>query len=169
MVARIEQSSNLDEIVPLLGGCGLPVSDIFSSQQPLFFGLCSASSILAVVGLELFGPVALLRSLAVSPAYRGRGLARELVVFAERTTNASDFFAKLGYVPFFRSSAPPAIQSASQFSGLCPASSAFLGKFVAGLTNSSTVSAQKTAQSAARLATQKKPPVFPELIFPGLC
>ena len=148
MVAHIESVSTLNEIVSLLAECGLPVSDISSSQPPVFFGMRFEVGLSAVVGLEVFGSVGLLRSLAVAPAYRGRGLGVELVAFAERhaascgisdlfllTTTASDFFVHLGFVPADRASAPAAIQATSQFSGLCPASSAFLRKSVAGLTS----------------------------------
>jgi len=156
MITNIEPVSELTEIVSLLGECGLPVSDISLSQPPLFFGTRSDSNLSAIIGLEIFGSVALLRSLAVAPAYRGRGLARELVVYAEHfagshgveflfllTTTATGFFARLGYVPASRSTAPSAIQTTSQFSGLCPASSAFLSKSVAGLTRRSSGTAEK--------------------------
>ena len=158
MITNIKSVSELTEIVPLLGKCGLPVSDIALSQPPLFFGTRSDSSLSAVVGLELLGSVALLRSLAVAPAYRGCGLARELVVYVEHfadshgveflfllTTTATTFFAQLGYVPTSRSTAPSAIQATSQFSGLCPASSAFLCKSLAGQTLRSSGTAQKRA------------------------
>lgn len=148
MIANIEPISELEKIMSLLTECDLAVTDILQSEPPLFFGVRCESSLVAVVGLELFGAVALLRSLAVSPTHRGRGLARQLVAHAESvavsrdvdslfllTTTASDFFGKLGFVPASRSAAPPAIQATSQFSVLCPASSAFLRKSVAGLTS----------------------------------
>lgn len=147
MTMNIEPISELKEIMSLLTECGLPVADILQSEPPHFFGVRSESGLVAVVGLELFGAVALLRSLAVAPAHRGRGLARQLVAYAESvavfrgidslfllTTTASDFFCKLGFMPASRSAAPPAIQATSQFSSLCPASSTFLSKSVAGLT-----------------------------------
>jgi len=147
MIMNIEPISELKEIVPLLAACGLPIADISSSQSPHFFGIRSESGLVGVVGLELYGEVALLRSLAVAPAYRGRGLASQLVAYAESvaasmgvdsmfllTTTASDFFGKLGFVSASRSAAPPAIQATSQFSSLCPASSAFLQKSDAGQT-----------------------------------
>lgn len=68
MSAPIEPVSALHEILPLLGECDLPVSDLVASQLPLFFGMRSGSGLVAVIGLEVFGPVALLRSLAVAPA-----------------------------------------------------------------------------------------------------
>ena len=156
MITNIEPVSELTEIVSILGECGLPVSDISLSQSPLFFGTRSDSNLSAVVGLELFGSVALLRSLAVAPDYRSRGLACELVAYAERfadshgveslfllTTTAATFFAQLGYMPASRSTAPSAIQATSQFSGLCPESSAFLYKSLAGLTWRSSGTPQK--------------------------
>ena len=158
MITNIEPISELEKIMSLLTECGLPVTDILQPDPPLFFGFRSESCLVAVVGLELFGAVALLRSLAVAPAHRGRGLAHQLVAYAENiavsrgvdslfllTTTASDFFGKLGFVPASRSTAPPAIQATSQFSGLCPASSEFLRKSIAGLTLRSSGTAQKRA------------------------
>ena len=156
MTTNIEPIVELKDIVPLLVECNLPVADISPSQSPQFFGVRSESGLVAVVGLELFGAVALLRSLAVSPAHRGRGLASQLVAYAESvaacrgvdslfllTTTASDFFSKLGFVSASRSAAPPAIQATSQFSSLCPASSAFLRKPIAGPTLRSSGTRQK--------------------------
>lgn len=160
MTAHIEPISEIREILPLLAECGLPVSDISPSQPLQFFGIRSESGLVAVVGLELYGSVGLLRSLAVAPSRRGHGLGRQLVAFAERvaasqgvdslfllTTTAAAFFGKLGYLPASRSTAPPAIQATLQFSGLCPTSAAFLSKSVAGLTNFSIGPAQNSAQA----------------------
>ncbi|WP_374495283.1 arsenic resistance N-acetyltransferase ArsN2 [Zoogloea sp.] len=138
---NVEPLSSLDEILPVLTGCNLPVADISVSSPPQFFGFRVAGSVVAVVGLEQFQSVGLLRSLAVSPGHRGRGLARELVRFVESfalsrgveslfllTTTAEAFFVPLGYGPASRQEAPQAIQATPQFSGLCPSSSAFLSK-----------------------------------------
>lgn len=140
---NIEPLLSLDEILPVLTGCNLPVADISVSSHPQFFGFRVAGSVVAVVGLEHFQSVGLLRSLAVSPCHRGRGLAQELVSFAESaaisygveslfllTTTAEAFFVKLGYCPASRQEAPQSIQATPQFSGLCPSSSAFLSKRV---------------------------------------
>ena len=64
---NIEPLSSLDEILPVLTGCNLPVADISVSSPPQFFGFRVAGSVVAVVGLEQFQSVGLLRSLAVSP------------------------------------------------------------------------------------------------------
>ena len=143
MNVHLDSISDLKEIVPLVAECGLPVSDLSSSGPPLFWGVRVDGQLVAVVGLELRGTVALLRSLAVSPTHRKKGLARRLVAHAENTarslgvetiylltTTDSDFFSRLGYLPLPRAAAPAPIQATAQFSLLCPVSSAFLSKKV---------------------------------------
>jgi len=141
---KIEPVSSLKEVIPLLADCDLETSDIATSLPARFFGIRDSGTLVAVVGLEDFGSVGLLRSLAVAPACRGRGLAAKLVAFAEAnaaaqgieslyllTTTAAPFFSKRGYVPASRQDAPQAIRATAQFSGLCPASSTFLSKRLA--------------------------------------
>jgi amino-acid N-acetyltransferase len=139
----IEPLSATDEVIRLLAECGLPVADIEHSSSINFFGFRVDGVLAGVVGLELYQPVGLLRSLAVSPAFRGRGFARELVEFAESfcvkrnvetlfllTTTAEEFFRRRGYLQASRAVAPDAIQSTSQFSNLCPSSAGFMSKLL---------------------------------------
>jgi amino-acid N-acetyltransferase len=141
---HIEPVAERDQIVSLLAESGLPVSDISRAHLPLFFGIQSDSCLIAVIGLELFGPVGLIRSLAVSKVCRGQRVGRQLVDFAEYyaaergvetvfllTTTAAVFFQQLGYGQVARSDVPQAIRITSQFSSLCPASSVVLSKRVA--------------------------------------
>jgi amino-acid N-acetyltransferase len=127
----------------LLTACKLPVSDIDASSSQQFFAHCAGEEVLGVVGLELYPPIALLRSLAVSPSCRGSELGQALVAFAEQqaaaqgitslyllTTTAAPFFATLGYADTARAEAPAAIQATAQFAGLCPASSSFMSKHI---------------------------------------
>lgn len=137
----IEPISSIEEVSALLAECALPVSDL-SAPEPLeFFGIREGGALAAVVGVELYPPVGLLRSLAVRSGCRNRGFARELVSFAESfsaargvttlyllTTTADRFFIGLGYSATSRGSAPPAIQTTTQFSSICPTASAFLSK-----------------------------------------
>jgi len=136
-----ESIGQLAEIRQLLSACGLPISDLSLSKSVLFLGSCSETRLVGVIGLEVFDSVALLRSLAVAPSHRHHGLGRSLVAFAEAhaaclgiesffllTTTAEAFFTKLGYSPASREDAPSPIQATAQFSGLCPASSAFMYK-----------------------------------------
>lgn len=141
---RIEPLPVTDEIKALLTACDLPASDIPPDSQVRFFGIRQDGALVAVVGLELYPPFGLLRSLAVAPFWRGQGLARKLVAHAESfaaarsveslfllTTSAQTFFLKLGYAPATRKDAPAAIRATSQFSALCPASAALLSKTLA--------------------------------------
>jgi amino-acid N-acetyltransferase len=158
---NIEPLASLDEILPVLTGCNLPIADIAVSSPPQFFGFRVAGAVVAVVGLEHFQSNGLLRSLAVSPGHRGRGFAKELVSFVESfavsrgveslfllTNTADAFFIKLEYCPISRQEAPHAIQAIPQFLGLCPSSSAFLFKRI-GRTHSAVHA--DTAPAALRL------------------
>jgi amino-acid N-acetyltransferase len=125
----------------LLEAQGLPVSDITGEHLEHFFFVGSDGSPTGLVGLELYGVNALLRSLVVVESARGKGLGATLIDHAEQyaaskgvrslyllTTTAEAFFKRLGYEPIERSYAPPSIQRTREFAGLCPASSAFMLK-----------------------------------------
>ena len=140
-ILPVEPIAQIAEVKQLLLACELPVSDIQPSASLLFFGCRSSSELVGAVGLELFGAVALLRSLAVAPPHRKYSLGKSLVAFAEAhaaaldvqslfllTTTAKAFFSKLGYAPASREDAPLPIKATAQFSGLCPASSSFMSK-----------------------------------------
>ena len=129
----------------LLSACHLPISDLSGSSDVLLFGHVSGDTLAGVVGLEMHGANALLRSLAVTKSHRSNGLGAALVSCAEQqaaahganavyllTTTADQFFERRGYVHINRDEAPAAIASTSQFSGLCPSSSAFMVKWLGG-------------------------------------
>jgi amino-acid N-acetyltransferase len=95
----------------------------------------------ALVGLEIYGGAALLRSLVVSAAARTQGLGSALVLHAKEyaaahrlrslyllTTTREAYFEHRGYRLIDRSQAPPSIQSTREFASLCPSSSAFMVK-----------------------------------------
>ena len=130
-----------DELLKLLESCDLLVSDIALSKSLDFFGCHQNGKLVGVVGLEHFGTVALLRSLAVSVELRGSGLGRTLVQFAEfearsmgvidlflLTETAEQFFTKLSYQLLSRENAPLVIKNTAQLSTLCPATSSFMSK-----------------------------------------
>jgi amino-acid N-acetyltransferase len=101
------------------------------------------SRVAAVAGLELFygDKEGLLRSLAVCPSLRGRGLGVSLVASIEArareldiqrlwllTTTAPDFFRRLGYADADRAQAPRSVRQSGEFQHLCPASAVCLVK-----------------------------------------
>lgn len=125
----------------LLITADLPVADLTDGHCEHFFCRGSPEAPTGLVGLELFGDTALLRSLVVSPAARSSGQGSALVRYAENyaqsrgvrtlfllTTTAQGFFERLGYAYAARGVAPQAIRSTREFAGLCPASSAFMTK-----------------------------------------
>jgi amino-acid N-acetyltransferase len=128
-------------VVALLEAEGLPASDLTESHLEHFFFTGSEGAPSAVVGLELFGPDALLRSLVVSSRARTQGLGSALVLHAEGyaasyqvralyllTNTAEGYFERQGYRRVDRAEAPLAIQSTREFASLCPASSVFMFK-----------------------------------------
>jgi len=125
----------------LLAAANLPTSDLTDEQLAKFFYCGPATAPSALVGLEIFGAEALLRSLVVDPTVRSKGLGSALVERAEAhaamhgvgtlyllTTTAENFFARRGYHRIDRTVAPAPIRSTREFAGLCPASSAFMFK-----------------------------------------
>lgn len=126
----------------LLSG-GLPNEDLTESHLEHFFYVGQASAPSALVGIEVLGQHALLRSLVVRSDQRGRGIGSLLVDHVEQhargcavqrvfllTTTARDYFARHGYEYLDRQAAPPAIQATREFADICPASSAFMAKLL---------------------------------------
>jgi len=127
--------------VALLQAQGLPVSDITDEHLEHFFFIGSDGSPCGLVGLEIYGGDALLRSLVVGENARGKGLGSALTDHAEKyavskgvrsiyllTTTAETFFRRLGYERIERAQAPSSIERTREFSSLCPTSSAFMVK-----------------------------------------
>jgi amino-acid N-acetyltransferase len=129
--------------VTLLESAALPTADLTEAHMEHFLYAGPAASPHGLVGLEFCGEDALLRSLAVAPGLRSAGLGSALVQHAETyahergahavfllTTTAETFFARRGYAPAARESAPAAIRSTREFADICPASSAFMVKYL---------------------------------------
>lgn len=127
----------------LLESAGLPTSDLSDSLLQDFFYSGPPAEPSGLVGLELLGEHALLRSLAVVPGLRSRGAGTALVDRAERharsrgvraiyllTTTAEEFFARRGYARIDRAAAPDSIRTTREFADICPASSAFMVKLL---------------------------------------
>ena len=89
--------------------------------------------LLGVVGLERYGEVGLLRSLAVSPKARGRGVGSSLVEALitgarERkiatlyllTDTAGDFFPQFGFEQIPRASLDVRLEASAELQGACP-------------------------------------------------
>jgi amino-acid N-acetyltransferase len=141
--SAIAMGPRLSAAVAMLQAAGLPTEDLTEAHCEHFFFSGPDADPDGLVGLELFGDAALLRSLVVPADRRGRGSGSELLAHAERyatergvrriyllTTSAESFFAQRGYTRAARDSAPEAIRASREFSGLCPASAAFMSKLL---------------------------------------
>jgi len=139
--ARIFLRPDLAQVLRLVGEAGLPIDDLDEADLSHFLGLGPRNRPVGVVGLELMGATALLRSLAVDAGARGAGSGTALVEAAEGhairegvervyllTTAADRFFERLGYVRVARENAPPEIQRTREFSDMCPDTAVLMTK-----------------------------------------
>jgi N-acetylglutamate synthase-like GNAT family acetyltransferase len=129
--------SDLAAVQALLRAYALPHDDLGAFFPDSYVVARDRDGVIGVAGLERHGDVGLLRSVAVAPHAEGRGLGRALVeerlAAASRqrlrrafllTTNAAEYFRRLGFRDVSRSEAPAMLQLSSQFAGGCCASAA---------------------------------------------
>ncbi|MDJ1470459.1 arsenic resistance N-acetyltransferase ArsN2 [Cytophagaceae bacterium NT2B1] len=134
-IKRIE-SGDLENITQLLTDAHLPISDL-PSGLPHFFKAIpdKGGQIAGIVGLELYGPYALLRSLVVDSSFTNKKIGYQLVQHAQKyaseqgvkelyliTNTAEGYFERLGYNRVERNVVPKEIQETQQFQGVCPSS-----------------------------------------------
>jgi amino-acid N-acetyltransferase len=137
----ISAQPTLRTAVALLESAGLPIVDLTPSHLEHFFYCGTSEAPTGIVGLELYGADALLRSLTVTPATRSNGLGSALIEHAENyarsqgvraiyllTNSAEVFFAQRGYLRIARAAVSEAIQGTQEFTQLCPESSALMAK-----------------------------------------
>ena len=139
---RTAGPSDLPAAYDLLRGCGLP-TDGLDEQFGDGYVLAAAGDggeLVGMAGLERHGPEdGLLRSVAVAPAWRGRGLGEALVddrlAWARArgirrvhllTTTAADWFPRFGFRRVTRADAPAAVRASREFAAACPASATAL-------------------------------------------
>lgn len=128
-------------VAALLDAADLPSADLTDWHMEHFFFCGNPEAPNGLVGMELCGASALLRSLVVEPDTRATGLGSALVEHAEAharahgakamyllTTTAAGFFEHRGYAVAARDSAPAEIRATREFADICPASSAFMVK-----------------------------------------
>jgi amino-acid N-acetyltransferase len=129
-------AGDLPEIRQLLRACGLEDGDVAIPGQRLLVAR-SGAELVGCIGLEVHGPDALLRSFAVAPSRRRRGLGAALhdrAVGEARalgvrrlyllTTTVQARAAQAGFEDVPRDLVPDAIREGTQFRSLCPASAA---------------------------------------------
>src|SRR3989304_4683037 len=106
---RAAVAPHLPQIVEMLRGAGLIVAGV-EDHLGAFLVAADGERVIGSAGLEVYGDVALLRSVAVDEGLRGQGLGRRLATAALAnarrlgvrevallTTSAAPFFRRLGF------------------------------------------------------------------------
>ncbi|MBM4383187.1 MAG: GNAT family N-acetyltransferase [Deltaproteobacteria bacterium] len=138
MEIRPARAADLAAAQQLLREAKLPWEDVAPHFAAFLVGE-RGGALVACAGLEYYGEVALVRSVAIAETLRNAGLGAALcdtlLGDARRrgvrdayllTTTAPRFFARMGFAPIARDVAPPAIQRTREFTELCPASAAVM-------------------------------------------
>lgn len=136
-VPRKALDSDWETVKELLEKVGLPLEgarDHFANFSIL------GNPAFACAGMERYGAVALLRSVAVSPKRQGEGVGRCLVnallasakaqgikdVYLLTTTAAEYFASHWGFATVGRDELPPALSASTELRGACPLAAAVL-------------------------------------------
>ena len=135
MKIRHAEPGDRAEALRLLRSFDLPTAGVPEAMSGFLIAEGTDGDVAGLVGLEVHGRHGLLRSLAVDPRYRGRGLGgalvAEVVETARRarleglyllTTTADDYFLRHGFRVVDRDTAPEAVRRSVEFSEACPAS-----------------------------------------------
>jgi len=128
-------AADLPAVRALLKRCALPTADLLPAHMDRFIICRTNGQLVATVGIQVLGDVALLRSLAVAPEVRGRRLAHALWTRARAevvrfgigrlyllTTTAAGLFSRWGFRSVARDGVPEAVRATAEYSSLCSVS-----------------------------------------------
>lgn len=140
MACEPASRDDLPAVVSLLAACGLPTEDVREGPGTAHLVWREDGVVVGTVGVDVAGELALLRSLAVAPAQRGRGLGRALTAAAEQRaveagartllllTESADALARVcGFAETSRCALDPGVTVFRQFSaGCCAGATCYL-------------------------------------------
>ncbi len=127
-------SEDLSQILGLLERCGLPLQGVAEVRETTLVAR-KEGKVIGCAALEVYGPVALLRSVAVDPAHQGQALGSALVQRMVKdaqyldvhriyllTETAVDYFPRFGFHTIERSAVEPAVHASIEWTSACPVS-----------------------------------------------
>jgi amino-acid N-acetyltransferase len=131
---------DLAAVERLLTASSLPLAGVAENLES-FVVAEGGGTLVGVAGLEVCCNNALLRSTAVEPAWRGRGVGRKLVerVIADAesrgiralyllTTTAEQYFPSFGFARTTRDAVPEEVRATAEFQDACPASAVLMSR-----------------------------------------
>ena len=137
---RPAATSDLPRVEMLLTASQLPLTGVREALAD-FVVAEADGEIVGVDGLELCCDDALLRSVAVAPEWRSKGLGRALVTRAVAeaeargiralyllTTTAEHYFPSLGFQRVGRDEVPAEVKATEEFTTACPASATVMSR-----------------------------------------
>ena len=141
---RPASTKDLPRVEKLLTDSKLPLDGVKEALQD-FVVAEAGGDIVGVAGLEVCCDDALLRSVAVRPEWRSKGVGRALVnraiAQAESrgiralyllTTTAEHYFPSFGFAKVDRAAIPAEVRATKEFTSACPASAVAMSRQLAG-------------------------------------
>ena len=144
MTVGIERATKGDwpSIVQLLQDSGLSIDGLLEHLDTAFVAH-DGTNIVGCAALEVYADGALLRSVAVSPHARGRGIGHQLtdaaVILAQSlglsavyllTTTAPRYFPRLAFHAITRAEVPASVQQSIEFRSACCASAVVMRRVI---------------------------------------
>ncbi|MGA8890282.1 MAG: arsenic resistance N-acetyltransferase ArsN2 [Anaeromyxobacteraceae bacterium] len=139
MEVRPATRDDLPAIRALLEASALPAADVDGEGAQRLLVAREDGRLAGCIGLEVHGDAGLLRSFAVAPPLRRRGIGAALhdaAVVQARTLGVRDLYVltttvkeralRTGFEEVAREQVPEALRAGAQFRSLCPASAACL-------------------------------------------
>jgi amino-acid N-acetyltransferase len=137
---RPATAADLPRVEQLLTESDLPLAGVRESLKD-FVVAEADGDLVGVAGLEICCDDALLRSVAVRPEWRSKGVGRALVTRAISdaearglralyllTTSAELYFPSFGFKKISREDVPEAVRATDEFTKACPASAAVMSR-----------------------------------------
>ncbi len=136
---RAAVAEDLPAVQALLREAELPLEGVADQFGDGYAVAEVKGKIVAAAGVEVYGGHGLLRSVVVSPEWRGHGLGEQVTRDRLRwarnqglssvvllTTTAGGYFPRLGFVPTARDNVPAELRASKEFASVCPTSAAVL-------------------------------------------